>query len=106
MGFVLNNDGQAFGMLGLSALFANLKNRLVVTAGGCVGKVKTISSSVSSYQYKTEYAEHENGQQPYLNRRDVPRFYDNPVTTEIPTYEKLKVSYFVALSFNLGSIKQ
>ena len=106
MGFVLNNDGQAFGMLGLSALFANLKNRLVITAGGCVGKVKTISSSVNSYEYRSEYAPFENGKQVYLNRRDVPRFYNNPVTTEIPIYDKFKISYFVAMSFNLGSVKQ
>jgi hypothetical protein len=92
-------------MLGLSSLFANLKNRLVITAGGCFGKVKTISSSVSSYQYKSDYAPFENGQQVYQNKRVVPRFYTTS-STEVSTYDKLRVSYFLALSFNLGSVKQ
>lgn len=104
VGLVLNNTGQAYGMLGGSGMFRAGKSRISLNAGAVVGKRQFLSESATPYLYNNEYIQHENGQVIYRNLRQVPKFYDNGAEIKVATYEKWAISYFFGISFNFATI--
>jgi hypothetical protein len=101
VGLVMNNTGSILATLGPSLMFNAGSQRISLLGGIAVGKVRHLSASSTDFLYKPEYAGFENGRTIFANAREVPHFYNE---TEIKTYEKWDVNFFVGVSFNFASI--
>ena len=104
VGFSINTEGRPYVMAGLSAMLnSGATRRICLIAGIIGGKEKTLAGSASGFEANKDLEAHDNSAIIYENAHKLPRYYDTGKDLSVDVYDKFKVSWFVGLSFNLGS---
>lgn len=92
-GIILDNNGQVQYLLGGSLMFSVGNNRIALVGGYARGKEKTLSSENNQYYWK-------GGNTTLNSKYDLPKNYTG---TNPTTYDRMKSSWFIGLTFNFAS---